>query len=187
MKIAFVPPVPALLPAYAGVLDPVADLRAAAEEAVGWLIEDKPRRVTVLHDPLEPVDAERGVKIPLGLRVARHLLDGDTLSMTGPLEGGSLGEAVLVMVSGSARRTEKAPGHLDPGSFAFDDQIESALADGDALELGRVNAIVGRQLLAAGIPSLYALTWLEVTESVLDYADDPFGVRYWVARWLCAD
>ncbi len=52
-----VPGALALLPEYAGIEDPVADLRAACVEAVGWLGAD----VTVLADAQ-------------GTRVAEHLL-----------------------------------------------------------------------------------------------------------------
>ena len=58
MRIALVPGVPALLPSYASIDDPVADLRAACHDAVAGLGS----RVRVLASSA------------LGERVARHLL-----------------------------------------------------------------------------------------------------------------
>ena len=59
-RAALVPGVLALLPEYAGLDDPVADLRAAVHEAAAWLAE--------IVGPLAVVADEQGA------RVGRHLL-----------------------------------------------------------------------------------------------------------------
>ena len=94
-RVALVPGVLALLPEYAGIEDPVAELRAAALGAVGWL----GREVTVLA----------GAQ---GARVADHLLDTTARSGDEP--------SYLVVGNGSAKRTEKAPGHFDERAEPFD-------------------------------------------------------------------
>ena len=153
-RIVLVPGVPALLPEYASLVDPVADLRAACLAAVSWLGAE----VTVLADRQ-------------GERVAEALLAATTREGDHP--------SYLVVGNGSASRTEKAPGFLDERSFGFDRDLRSWL-DGAGppldTELGHeVGAsLTGFVLMAE------KLTW---GEPQVDYDDDPFGVQYWVMRW----
>lgn len=166
MRVVIAPPVPALLPAYSSVVDPVAELRAACRSAAAWLVEAGGARVV----------ADDG----LGERVGRELLGGvETHARDQPA-------GLLVMANGSARRTEKAPGHLDERAFGFDEALERALAAGDAAALADLDPVLADDLLAAGARLLRDLAGLSVVEASLDYADDPFGVRYWVVRWQCA-
>ena len=153
-RVALVPGVLALLPEYAGIEDPVAELRAACLEAVAWLGKD----VEVLADEQ-------------GSRIAVHLLDVTTRSVEET--------SYLVVGNGSARRTEKAPGHLDERSFAFDDGLRAWLCG-----RGELDVDLGAELLAAtdGL-ALMAERLGSWGEPVVDYDDDPFGVQYWVMRW----
>ena len=73
-RVVVLPPVPALLPANLGRVDPVADLRKACREAVAWLTDGGASPVTVLADPLDDAARRRGVRTPLGVRVALSLL-----------------------------------------------------------------------------------------------------------------
>lgn len=166
MRVVIAPPVPALLPAYSSVVDPVAELRAACRSAAAWLVEAGGARVV----------ADDG----LGERVGRELLGGVETDARDQPAG------LLVMANGSARRTEKAPGHLDERAFGFDEALERALAAGDAAALADLDPVLADDLLAAGARLLRDLAGLSVVEASLDYADDPFGVRYWVVRWQCA-
>ena len=61
VRVAFVPGVLAFLPEYAGLEDPVADVRAASVAAAAWVAEAGP--VTLVADEQ-------------GSRVGRHLLGG---------------------------------------------------------------------------------------------------------------
>jgi hypothetical protein len=155
MRIALVPGVLALLPEYAGLTDPVAELRSACLTAVGWLGAE----VTVLADPQ-------------GARVAQHLLDVTERSGDEP--------SVLVVANGSARRGEKAPGQADERAFGFDDALRTWLHGGGPAP----DAALGRELLAAmtGFELMAERlgTWGPPT---MDYDDDPYGVQYWVMRW----
>jgi hypothetical protein len=156
-KVALVPGVLALLPEYAGLTDPVADLRRACMEAVGRLTED----VTVLG-------------YPQGDRVAQALLDS-TPDRVGDEP------SYLLVGNGTARRSEKAPGHLDDRAEAYDDELLAWLTGrGPAPD-----AEVGGELLAELRGPLAAVERLGPfgEPAAVDYDDDPFGVRYWVLRW----
>ena len=96
---------------------------------------------------------------------------------------------VLAMGDGSARRTLKAPGYLDPAAEPFDARVAAALADGDAAALAALDPDEGERLLAAGVP-----TWRAVGEAFagrhvtarLRHDAAPFGVGYLVADWVVA-
>ena len=161
-----VPGVLALLPEYAGLTDPVAGLRAACREAVAWL-GDGP--VTVVADDQ-------------GRRVAEHLLS----ERRGPAAGADH-TAYLVVANGSACRSEKAPGHLDERALGFDEGLDKALRTPDREALADLDDALGAELWAGNVPGLRALGDLleDGGPAVVDYADDPFGVQYWVMRWTC--
>ena len=188
-RVAILPPVPALLPDYLGRVDPIIKLREACRTAVSWLVDGCGSPVIVLADEPDAVTRSRGVDVPLGVRVAHCLLEEATYRQE-LRHGDAAGPGdrrLLVLANGSACRRERAPGHLDPRSFAFDELIENALADGDPESLASLDTEVGRDLLAAGIEPLRRLGSLRpcVEAANLLYADDPYGVRYWVATWLC--
>jgi hypothetical protein len=94
--------------------------------------------------------------------------------------------AVLAMGDGSARRSVKAPGHLDEAAAPFDDAVAAALAAGDADTLAALDAAEGARLLASGVP-----TWRAVGAALAGCAvtgrlrahEAPFGVGYLVADW----
>ena len=167
-----VPGVLALLPEYAGLVDPVPELRAACLAAVAWLAGCGP--VVVIADAQ-------------GERVARALLE----AAGGGVSTGSTGvghPAYLVVANGSARRTEKAPGHLDERAASFDGALEKALRGPDPQALANLDVALGDELLAGNVVGFRTLGDLLSSgyEVSVDYADDPFGVQYWVMRWQCA-
>jgi hypothetical protein len=159
-RVVLVPGVLALLPEYAGLEDPVAELRAACLSAVAWLGPD----VTVLADPQ-------------GSRVAASLLEA-----TGGLEAQAPGSSYLVVGNGTACRSERAPGHLDERAAAYDDALRAVLTS--SRHANRPDLELGRGLLASldGIARLSEVV-PEGTPAQVDYDDDPFGVQYWVMRW----
>jgi hypothetical protein len=154
-RVVLVPGVLALLPEYAGLEDPVAELRAAALAAVGWL----GREVTVLADAQ-------------GARVAAHLLEVASRESDEP--------SYLVVGNGSAMRTEKAPGHFDERAEAFDAALGASLRAGRPA----VDADLARQLWASA-DAVAELAELDdgLGEAQVDYDDAPYGVQYWVMRW----
>jgi hypothetical protein len=137
-----------------------------------------------------------GRRIPLP-----HLLGAWLLDQAGSLEprlgvgpddlGTALSDlpgpvGVLAMGDGSARRSEKAPGHLDPAAAGFDAIVARALGTGDVEALAALDPVEGERLLAAGVPVWRsvgaALTGVPVDAELL-YDEAPFGVAYPVATW----
>lgn len=159
-RVVLVPGVLALLPEYASLDDPVAELRAACLSAVSWLGPD----VTVLADEQ-------------GARVGRSLLEA--ASHRPPAAGSDT--SYLVVGNGSACRSERAPGHLDERAHPFDAALGVALSSSD---MDWPSFGLGKDLLASldGIDRLRELL-PTAYQAVVDYADDPFGVQYWVMRW----
>ena len=166
MRVVIVPGTLALLPEYASVEDPVADLRSAVDAAVAWLRAEGP--------------AGFARATPGAHRIAEHLL-GDGSDPDGP--------GLLVVANGSATRTEKAPGHFDERAAGFDAAIGKALADGDPGALDDIDLDLADELWA--LPDADVLRTLstrvgEVTDVQVDYDDAPYGVQYWVVRFECA-
>ncbi|WP_035945757.1 hypothetical protein, partial [Knoellia flava] len=105
---------------------------------------------------------------------------------------------MLVVADGSARRTEKAPGHLDPRSHEVDDVIVAALrgaADGGLDGLLTLDTNLCADLLVAGRAPLQVLAGAAgapvnatggpaygAFEVVTCEVSDPFGVLYVVAH-----
>ncbi|MFC6152873.1 hypothetical protein [Nocardioides yefusunii] len=163
-RVVVIPGAPVLLAQYASLTDPVPALRAACREALDWLGDD----VRVLAD-----DAQ-------GLRIAGELL-GRTPSTSPDAD-------VVVVANGSARRTEKAPGHLDDRAAAFDAHVGDMLDRGDLAGLAGLDHALATELLTAGLGLFTTLAdegWV-VQGGGIDRAEDPFGVMYWVVRWQCA-
>ena len=94
--------------------------------------------------------------------------------------------ALLVMGDGSARRGSGAPGYFDPLAGPFDDAVLAALRSGDAAGLAGLDPELGAALLAEGVPAWRAVGRLlagTTYAAELLYADDPYGVGYFVAVW----
>ncbi|MBZ5734961.1 hypothetical protein K8Z61_10675 [Nocardioides sp. TRM66260-LWL] len=164
-RVVLVPGVLALLPEYAGQTDPVAELRDAAVAAVAWAGPD----AVVVAEP-------QGERVVAALRDAA----GDRLEQ-------GVGPAVVVVANGSAKRTEKAPGHLDERAVGFDEALGEALRAADVEHLRQWDGALARELMV-GHPDGFARLAELLTDAHparVDYADDPFGVQYWVMRWQC--
>ena len=182
--LAVVPSTPLLLSEHASLVDPVPQVRTAALRAAAWLVA----RAT---GPVLLVCAE-----PLGARVGRDLLAAagwagpvdDLVATAAAADAGDadpLPGAVLAVADGTARRGPDAPGGHDPRAAGFDERVEQALRDGDPGALSRLDQALARELLCAGAPVLRLVGRVvpAPASSWLDLAEDPFGVRYWVARW----
>lgn len=163
VPVALVPGVLALLPEYASLDDPVADLRAACVKAVGAL---GPRvRVVASGRSAERVGA--AIVAEAGGGVVAAGATADSGAETG----------VLVVANGSAKRTEKAPGHFDERAEAFDAALGASLRAGGPVE---IDAALARELWAdaGALPLVDGLG-----EATVLYDDAPFGVAYWVMAW----
>ena len=161
-RVALVPGCLALLPEYASLDDPVDELRSACLAAVAWLGEDV-----------------RVIAGAQGARVASSLL---AEVGTAPVTSGEA--AYLIVGNGSARRSEKAPGHLDPRAAGFDEALGKALVTPDPEALSALDLVLADELWADVGPIIEAADLLRSVGTVaVDYDGDPYGVRYWVARW----
>jgi hypothetical protein len=149
--IALVPGVPALLPSYASLVDPVSGLRSACLAAVAVL---GPRVRVVASGPS-------------GARVAAALV-----AEVGALVVAEDETGVLVVGNGSAKRTERAPGHFDARAEAFDASLRVSF---DGIDAALAADLWADTACLAGLPPLAAAT--------VTYDDAPFGVQYWVATW----
>ena len=184
----------ALLPGLS-TADAVPELRAACTAAVGKLLADGPDRLVVVAAPVSELNQARGVTEPLGHRVARHLL-GDTAFDAQPalpwtaaalLEQEPTAKTALVVIAdGSACSSEKAPGHLHPDAVAFDDAIDRALRDGDVDALATIDPDQAHELWGEGAFVFHVLAEVARGRAIttdVSYADAPYGVAWWVARW----
>jgi len=177
--------------------DPVAELRAACQAALAQVGEP----VVVLAAPTSGENFARGITEPLGHRIARQLMGerpfmpelalpwtaASLVERDGLPGGGSLPATTLVvMADGSARRGEKAPGHLHPDAVRFDDAIDRALRDGDAETLATLDLEQAGELWCEGAPGFRLVGEVARGRRVaaqVSYADAPYGVAWWVARW----
>lgn len=145
--------------------------------------------------------------LPLSLGVARRLLDeagwggpirllsvswdaGDdeVVDLAGRVRKVEGRCVLVVMGDGSSRRGEKAPGHLDERSFAYDEEIGRAIEQGDARALAGLDAERAQELTVLGRAAFSVLGEAvsaqggSLRPEVL-YRDDPYGVQYTVALW----
>jgi hypothetical protein len=115
------------------------------------------------------------------------------------LATGATRTALLVMGDGSACRSLKAPGHLDPRAEPFDAQVERAVRAGRFGALLDLDEALARDLMVTGRPAWQVLAGAMPDGAGLGdagtggfgaggarpaevlYRDDPFGVAYLVA------
>lgn len=120
----------------------------------------------------------------LGASLSSTPASAAAVSASAPAASASGRTALLVMGDGSARRSLKAPGYLDPRAAAFDAEVERAIRAGDLGALLRLDQALARDLMATGRPAWQVLAGamreLAPVAEVL-YCGDPFGVAYLVA------
>jgi hypothetical protein len=215
--VGFVPAAPLLVPEVAGgsaQLD--AELRDACRSAVRRLCEAGADAVVVAATWREATSwPDDGIwdftgfgvtgrgddarpRLPWPLGIGAWLLDdagwagGRRYVSVGadgrsPAAFGAGRVAVLVVGDGSARRTEKAPGHLDERAEGFDAAAARAIATGDPAALEALDPELAAELMSAGAP---AWRWLAgelgsraVVEAELTSDTAPYGVGYLVGWW----
>jgi hypothetical protein len=138
-------------------------------------------------------------RLPLGITLGAWLLadaqvpcsawsigpETDPAELGAGLDRTDRRRALLVMGDGSARRSERAPGYVDPRAPAFDASVAAALATGDAAALRGLDPALAAELLAAGAPA-WRVTGHAATgpyEAALLHDAAPYGVGYLVATW----
>jgi hypothetical protein len=96
------------------------------------------------------------------------------------------GAGLLVMADGSARRSVRAPGYLDPRAEGLDATLERAVRGGDPGALRDLDPGLAAELLVADRSAWQVLAGAmpgPVPAAEVLYTGDPFGVFYLVA-WL---
>ncbi|HEY1004791.1 MAG TPA: hypothetical protein VGD83_34650 [Streptosporangiaceae bacterium] len=94
--------------------------------------------------------------------------------------------ALLLMADGSACRSPRAPGYLDPRAAGFDATLERAVRSGELGPLRDLDAGLARELLATGRAGWQVLAGAmpgRAPATEVLYTDAPFGVFY-LAAWL---
>jgi hypothetical protein len=121
--------------------------------------------------------------LPLALAVGAHLAPHARLWGV-PTEELPAASSYLVVGDGTAKRTLKAPGHLDDRAEGFDAAVVAALAAGDPAALGALDAHLAAELWVAGLAAWGAAASLSGPwQAEVLYADAPYGVGYVVATW----
>lgn len=155
-----------------------------------------------------PLRGADGAALPRALGVGAWLLDdagwdgprryAGVASTASPAVCAALGDALrredrslaLLMVGdGSARRSLKAPGHLDPRAEAFDEHVGDALARADTPALAGLDAALAGELMAAGRAPwqvLAAAAGEQSWDGRLLLHEAPYGVGWLVASWQTA-
>lgn len=207
-----------------GDVPEIEPVRAATLDAVSRLVADGPARVVVVGagSTAAAADeraggslAQHGLDVTaggpeLGLDLA-HTIGAwllDRVGWTGArayvdaLRPQDLDDAaVLVVADGSAKRSERAPGHLDDRAAPFDATVAVALADGDPDALGGIDLALADELWCSGAPVWRSvgdavavrahrgggaddevMPTLDLTATVL-HDDAPLGVGWFVAEW----
>jgi hypothetical protein len=93
---------------------------------------------------------------------------------------------LVVAGDGSARRSVKGPGYLDPRAEPFDAHVHAALAAGDVDALLALDRTLAAELLAAGRAPWQVLAGAargQAWSGHVGYDAAPYGVCYLVATW----
>jgi hypothetical protein len=199
-------PVPDLRSAVAGV---VADLVAARPDEVVVLAEAEPSgehevgaELGLHRWAVGAGTAERAGRadVPLPFAVASVLLDAagwdgprrfvavapgtppQDAAGAGAATGGDGRAGYLVLAEGTACRTEKAPGHIDPRAAPFDDALLAAVGT-DLDGVLAVDPALAAELWVHGLAAWQALAGALGQGATLAtrWTGDPFGVLYVVA------
>lgn len=122
----------------------------------------------------------------IGFATASDSPDGPALDSLDAITATDADIALIVLGDGSARRSTAAPGYFDERAEQFDAQLAGGLRSGDGAALSALDAGLGAELLAAGVPAWHAAARLLGTdnyEAELLYDQAPYGVGYVVAAW----
>jgi hypothetical protein len=144
---------------------------------------DLPLSLTVgawlLREALGPRNGAVGFSVGPGFAASRAAVELLALAESSDV-------ALVVLADGSARRSRTAPGYLDDRAAEFDASVAGALRRGDPDALQALDAGLGEELLAAGVPAWHAAGSLLADghyDAHLSYEDAPYGVGYFVATW----
>ena len=112
-----------------------------------------------------------------------------TKSMTGHMLGGSGAVEAILTIKALTERTAPQTINLDNQDPAIDLDVVTEpreLRSGDAATLAALDPDLGEELWCEGVPGFQVLGEVARERHVsaeVSYADAPYGVAWWVARW----
>jgi hypothetical protein len=144
--------------------------------------------------PILPLSVAVGVwllsryprKIPCSVRTVAASAPTSECARLGKELARTRSVALLVLGDGSACRTVKAPGYLDPRAELFDTSVTKALDEADPAALLALDPVLGTELMAAGRAPWQVLAGAAAGpfDGEIRYDAAPYGVQYTVATWL---
>ena len=155
-----------------------------ADYAIGTGTATLPLPLTIAAFALQAAGADQPT---LALSVGKQTTSTERGLIAKEVEAraGDLPTVLLVVGDGSATRTEKAPGYIQPDALNFDSVVSAALAAADFQTLVEFTQDQADRLWCQGLPAwqvaALAAQHLKQGELVLETA--PFGVNYLVASW----
>lgn len=184
--IGFAPHPPLIRPEVAsGAAPELDDLRKACNELITTLI-DSSDELFIVGDA-QAVDIGKWLCRDFAFQAVTEIAVENAVESITELNNSSESIAVLAMADGSARRSLKAPGYLDPRAHTYDDEVAAALASGRPEALAALDAQLGEELLASGAhlwPTLGQALGTTEWQARMHFEADPYGVSYFVASWL---
>ncbi|MFA7323380.1 MAG: hypothetical protein WC005_03390 [Candidatus Nanopelagicales bacterium] len=154
-----------------------------ADYSIGSSAEVLPLSLAVGAAVLEAAAWDTDV---IALSVASHSTYSERAKLAGEVVAQAVAVPTLLVVvgDGSATRTEKAPGYVQPDAIAFDAEIAEALGSADVDALVSVTQDRADRLWCQGLPAWQvAASAVPSAQGVLALQSAPFGVNYLVASW----
>ena len=159
-------------------------LGGRADYAIGSGTAVLPLPLTIAAFVLQAAGADQAT---VALSVGRTTSHADRgLLAKGLIErSADVATVLLVVGDGSATRTEKAPGYIQPDALNFDSVVSAALAAADFQTLAEIPQEQADRLWCQGLPAwqVAALACQHLKQGELILETAPFGVNYLVASW----
>lgn len=158
-------------------------LGGSAEYAVGSSADPLPQSLTIGAAMLEAAAWDTDV---IALGVSAESTYPERARLAGEVVAQAAGAPTLLLVvgDGSATRTEKAPGYIQPDALAFDEQVAAALGAADVDAILGIDQATADRLWCQGLPAWQvAASAVPAAQGVLVLQGAPFGVNYLLAAW----
>lgn len=155
-----------------------------ADYAIGTGTAPLPLSLTIAAFALQAAGADQPITaLSVGSKTTsaeRGLIAHEVISRAADLP-----TMLLVVGDGSATRTEKAPGYIQPDALNFDSVVSAALAAADFQTLAELAQEQADRLWCQGLPAwqVAALAGQHMKQGELVLETAPFGVNYLVASW----
>ena len=159
-------------------------LGGIADYAIGSGTQELPLSLTVAAFALSAAGADQPT---VALSVGKQTSNADRALLAQEVaeRAAELPTLLLVVGDGSATRTEKAPGYIQPDALNFDSVVSAAIAAADFQTLVEIPQEQADRLWCQGLPAwqVAAFAGQELKQGELVLETAPFGVNYLVASW----